>query len=96
MFAGLTHAVRIARMAVTLARHDALFPLTLLGAPRWIERTLIRLIPPRAARGRRPGQRLAAALQALGPSFIKFGQSLATRSDPVSYTHLTLPTIYSV
>lgn len=81
MFAGLTHAVRIARMAVTLARHDALFPLTLLGAPRWIERTLIRLIPPRAARGRRPGQRLAAALQALGPSFIKFGQSLATRSD---------------
>ena len=29
----------------------------------------------------RPGERLAAALNSLGPSFIKFGQSLATRSD---------------
>src|SRR5688572_27065731 len=29
----------------------------------------------------RPGQRLAAALQELGPSFIKLGQSLATRAD---------------
>ena len=29
----------------------------------------------------RPGQRLALALQDLGPSFIKLGQSLATRSD---------------
>ena len=29
----------------------------------------------------RPGQRLARALQELGPSFIKFGQSLATRAD---------------
>ncbi len=29
----------------------------------------------------RPGQRLARALQELGPSFIKLGQSLATRAD---------------
>lgn len=29
----------------------------------------------------RPGQRLARALQELGPTFIKFGQSLATRAD---------------
>ena len=29
----------------------------------------------------RPGQRLARALRELGPSFIKFGQSLATRAD---------------
>ena len=29
----------------------------------------------------RPGERLAAALQALGPSFIKLGQMLSTRAD---------------
>src|SRR6185437_4897386 len=29
----------------------------------------------------RPGQRLAAALHALGPSFIKLGQLLSTRAD---------------
>ena len=34
--------------------------------------------PPRA---RRPGERLAAALQELGPSFIKLGQALSTRAD---------------
>ncbi|HAM46325.1 MAG TPA: 2-polyprenylphenol 6-hydroxylase [Alphaproteobacteria bacterium] len=32
----------------------------------------------------RPGQRLAAALQSLGPSYIKLGQMLATRPDIVS------------
>lgn len=31
----------------------------------------------------RPGQRLAAAVQAMGPSFIKFGQTLSTRPDIV-------------
>src|SRR5207253_1909103 len=34
-----------------------------------------------AARGRRPGERLAAALTELGPSFIKLGQLLSTRAD---------------
>lgn len=29
----------------------------------------------------RPGERLAKALQVLGPTFVKFGQSLATRAD---------------
>src|SRR5438105_15522990 len=36
----------------------------------------------RSDRGRgRPGQRLAAALTELGPSFIKLGQLLSTRAD---------------
>lgn len=35
----------------------------------------------RGARSGRPGERLAKALQALGPTFVKFGQSLATRAD---------------
>jgi len=62
-----------------LARHNALFPLELLPLPE---------LALRAARGvsrqdapGRPGERLAQALQELGPSFIKLGQSLATRTD---------------
>src|SRR5262249_50657288 len=33
---------------------------------------------------RRPGERLAAALQEMGPSFIKLGQALSTRADLLS------------
>jgi len=33
---------------------------------------------------RRPGERLAAALSEMGPSFIKFGQALSTRADLLS------------
>jgi len=65
----------------TLARHDALFlhevrdtqpGLALIGL----------LISKRNVPGR-PGQRLAAALSGLGPTFIKLGQALSTRSDLV-------------
>ena len=39
----------------------------------------------RAARdARRPGERLAAALQEMGPSFIKLGQAMSTRADLLS------------
>ncbi len=38
----------------------------------------------RARRARRPGERLAAALQEMGPSFIKLGQALSTRADLLS------------
>ncbi len=72
----LCRAVRIAR---SLARHNALFPLDLLPQTRPLLRLLDRF-QNKAAAGR-PGQRLAAALQELGPSFIKFGQSLSTRAD---------------
>ncbi|MDH3231911.1 MAG: 2-polyprenylphenol 6-hydroxylase [Alphaproteobacteria bacterium] len=73
------NARRLIRIAIVLARHDALFPLELLGvAP--VSRRAARLIA-RRAKGKRPGQRLAEALVALGPSFIKLGQSLATRPD---------------
>jgi ubiquinone biosynthesis protein len=73
------NARRLIRIAVVLARHDALFPLELFGvAP--ISRRFARLIAKRD-KGKRPGQRLAEAMEALGPSFIKLGQSLATRPD---------------
>ncbi|MFO1189750.1 MAG: 2-polyprenylphenol 6-hydroxylase [Alphaproteobacteria bacterium] len=71
--------IRLAVIVGTLARHDALFPLERLGiAPgtaAWLSRRL------RRDSAGRPGQRLARALQALGPSFIKLGQVLSTRSD---------------
>ena len=62
-----------------LARHNALFPLELLPLPDVLLRLARRL--SRADAPGRPGQRLAQALQELGPSFIKLGQSLATRAD---------------
>ena len=39
--------------------------------------------PSKSVISLRQGQRLAAATQALGPSFIKFGQALSTRPDLV-------------
>ncbi|CCQ75735.1 2-polyprenylphenol 6-hydroxylase [Magnetospira sp. QH-2] len=77
---GLTrNLLRLVGIAHTLARHDALFLLEQLDiAPgvAWMARaTSLRKAPGR------PGQRLARALVALGPTFIKLGQVLATRSD---------------
>ncbi len=79
MFRALRNGWRLLRMAVSFARHDALFPLETLGiAPALI--AWARLFAPRNDR-RRPGERLAAALQDMGPSFIKLGQALSTRAD---------------
>ena len=47
-------------------------------------------------------ERLEKVVQSLQENSVKMGQLLAvhdeklTKQDPVSYTHLTLPTIYSV
>ena len=79
MLASLRYAWRLLGIGRTLARHNALFPFELLPQAR----PFLRLAKPfvnEDAAGR-PGQRLAAALEELGPSFIKFGQSLATRTD---------------
>ena len=82
MFRALRNAWRLLRMAVSFARHDALFPLESLGiAPALI--AWARLFAPRSDM-RRPGERLAAALQDMGPSFIKLGQALSTRADLLS------------
>lgn len=80
MLRGLRHSVRLLGIARTLARHDALFLFQRLGLAPY----LMRLAAVGAGGGRvegRPGQRLAAALSSLGPSFIKLGQALATRAD---------------
>jgi len=67
-----------------LVRADALLPREidpyLSGGVLLTARTL-RLFSGRAARNGRPGQRLARALEGLGPAAIKMGQLLSTRSD---------------
>ncbi len=70
---------RLIHIARVLARHDALFLLDRFGLGRQVA-LLVKLASWRKAPGR-PGERLAAALTELGPSFIKFGQTLSTRSD---------------
>ena len=78
MFLSARNIYRLFRIARTLARHDALFPLEGLGVAKGVIVPL-RLLARRKRDGR-PGQRLARAMQELGPSFIKLGQALSTRS----------------
>ena len=76
----MRNLIHFFRIAFTLAWHDALFPLKLLGnTPATIGATLLR----RPRRNFSEGRRLANALVALGPTFIKLGQVLSTRSDLV-------------
>jgi ubiquinone biosynthesis protein len=84
MLRDLRNAARLFATARCLARHDALFPLALLPLPRYVLR-LADLAADKKAPGR-PGERLARALQELGPTFIKLGQSLAVRSDLLGET----------
>lgn len=75
----MRHILRLLTIARTLARHDALFILERLKlAPSIV--VIAKLVSSRKQTGR-PGERLARAFQDLGPSFIKVGQMLSTRSD---------------
>ncbi|MGE5476121.1 MAG: 2-polyprenylphenol 6-hydroxylase [Bacteroidales bacterium] len=78
MIRSLRNLNRLWTIARVLARHDALdavdLPLAQLGAK------VLRLGRSPTHCGR-PGQRLAAALVELGPTFIKLGQALSTRAD---------------
>lgn len=80
----LRHAIntlRLLRIGWVLARHNALFP---LQATRFAPfTTLTCTIFCNRSLKLRPGQRLANALQKLGPSYIKLGQTLSTRADLV-------------
>ena len=72
-------------MVRVLVRHDAGFILDRLGPPAPV-RLAFRIAAGRPRRRRtplRPGQRLAAAVQEMGPSFVKMGQALSTRPDLV-------------
>lgn len=73
---------RLFSIGRTLAKHDALFLLDGYAEGRTVA-ALVRLTakPVPTLSALRPGQRLAAALTALGPTFIKLGQTLSTRPD---------------
>ena len=81
---GLMAFLRLMAVGWTLARVDALIPrelnpvlppnIRLLG-------NLVRLFAGPKARQGRPGQRLAGALEGMGPVAIKLGQFLSTRAD---------------
>jgi ubiquinone biosynthesis protein len=80
VFRSLRNLTRLMRIALTMARHDALFPLdTVAGMAPFLRVT--RLLRRHRPGEGRPGERLAAALTELGPSFIKLGQLLSTRAD---------------
>jgi ubiquinone biosynthesis protein len=79
MFRTARNLVRLAAIVATFARHDALFPLEQAGIARGLARWLA--LQLRRDTAGRPGERLARAFRDLGPSFIKLGQVLSTRSD---------------
>jgi ubiquinone biosynthesis protein len=76
---GPRNLFRLLRIAHTLARHDAIIGLDPLDPPAIVPWTIAKLRLANLAERR--GQRLAAALTELGPSFVKIGQALSTRAD---------------
>lgn len=74
---------RLLKTAFVLARHDALIPTEYAKNVPMVMRFVgwfSRLFAVRD-RAKNPGERLAHALETLGPAYIKVGQILATRSD---------------
>jgi ubiquinone biosynthesis protein len=85
VFSWVGHIWRLVRVAWTLARFDVLlpgeyydqYPVSLQAT-----HTLLHVIAKRR-RGRTVGERLAKALERLGPAYVKVGQFLATRPDMI-------------
>ncbi|PWC44845.1 2-polyprenylphenol 6-hydroxylase [Azospirillum sp. TSO22-1] len=80
MFRLIRNLLRLLVIARTLARHNAIPEAFSDIAPGFT--FLWRVVARKNVHGRE-GQRLAAALAELGPTFIKLGQMLSTRSDVV-------------
>ncbi|MEM8616169.1 MAG: AarF/UbiB family protein [Pseudomonadota bacterium] len=82
MLKALADYGRLLRAGTALARHDVILPgeyHNRLPFPAKFAGRVLRLFGG-GAKGR-PGERLAAALEKLGPAYIKLGQFLATRPD---------------
>jgi ubiquinone biosynthesis protein len=78
------HLWRLARAAFTLARFDVLTPAEGPDELPWLARAFRKIAQLRAAPiAESETQRITSALSALGPSYIKLGQFLATRPDIV-------------
>ena len=79
----LAASVRLIVAGWVLLRHDALAPREiahLLPPPVRLAAGALRLLAGPQARQGRPGERLAAAFEKLGPAAIKLGQLLSTRA----------------
>ena len=82
MLKALADYGRLLRAGTALVRHDVILPgeyQTRLPLPARMAGRVLRTFGGRA-KGR-PGERLASALEKLGPAYIKLGQFLATRPD---------------
>ncbi len=82
MFAALADYWRLMRAGASLIRHDVILPgayKSRVPAPALLAGKFLRLVAG-GAKGR-PGERLATALEKLGPAYIKLGQFIATRPD---------------
>ncbi len=86
MIAALADYARLMRAGWTLTRHDALVPREFAHmAPGSLR--LFGAVTRVGAHGAdlRPGQRLAAAFEKLGPAYVKLGQFMATRPDIIGF-----------
>lgn len=82
MLKALSDYGRLMRVGTSLVRHDVILPgeyQTRLPLPARFAGRFLRIFGG-GAKGR-PGERFAAALEKLGPAYIKLGQLLATRPD---------------
>lgn len=81
-----TNAFRLLRMGRILARHDALFLIDLapdVSPALKVLNTMAGMLARKEKTDLRPGERLALAMQEMGPSHIKMGQFFATRPDVI-------------
>ena len=84
MLASAAHIYRLAKAGRTLARYDALLLPEQVAELPWLARLGLKLARfGSSSPAMDANSRLAAALSALGPSYIKLGQFLATRPDMV-------------
>lgn len=82
MLKALADYGRLMRAGTALVRHDVILPgeyQTRLPLPARMAGRVFRMFGGRTTG--RPGERLASALEKLGPAYIKLGQFLATRPD---------------
>lgn len=83
----IAQALRLLKVGRRLAAHRAVAPGDPASLPLMVRTGLWLLAlgtrPKRAEAGASAGARLAAALEDLGPTYVKFGQSLAARPDVV-------------
>ncbi|MBL8790503.1 MAG: 2-polyprenylphenol 6-hydroxylase, partial [Rhizobiales bacterium] len=79
----VTNACRLMRAGFTLARHGALLPPEQTAQLPWAARKGLSIAQWGSGEGAGQANRISTALSALGPSYIKLGQFLATRPDMI-------------